>query len=367
LRRIEFVLFFAFIFDGFGVPFLPVSVPGAELAAMALVVVGLFRPPARQLTQYGWYVPFWVVLLAYLVFESWVNEVDWVRRAVRLAVMVLLSLQLATGRLDVWSGLRGLLTGLAVNAVLFYLRLAPDGYNGVLTGFLGDKNVAGLFYALVPLLALPFIKQARWRFALIAFAGVTVFLTGSRTSIAALAVAGVWALIVRRLPLIFQIPMFAALFSGVQYLEANFAQAWIYSDRAGSDLLRSRIEEAAWQKAELAPPYGLGLGQATVDLEGKAWFFHNSFLALYVEGGWVLLLAVSGLLVVLGLPLLKARSLRPHIALEAGAIVVLFCAAKLGEVLLALPAFLLLGGIMAFGLERRRQRSRSTQSAEVMA
>jgi hypothetical protein len=355
LRSTEFVLFFLLIFDGVGIPVLPVPVPLAELAAIALVAIGVFRAPTRPLTRYRWYAPFWLTLLTYLVLESWINEVDWMRRLVRLAAMVTLSLQLATGRLDARSGLPGLLLGLAVNAALFYLRLAPDGYNGLLTGFLGDKNVAGLYYALVPLLALPFVKRTRGRFALLAFAGVTVFLTGSRTSIAALAAASLWVLLGRRLPLPLHLPMFVALYAGVQYLEANFAQAWIYSDRTGTDLLRSRIEEASWQKADSAPPYGLGLGEATVHLEGRSWFFHNSFLGLYVEGGWILLIAVTGLIAVVALPLLRSPSSRPPAALEAAAIVLLFCGAKLGEVLLALPAFLLMGCVMANVLEQKRK------------
>lgn len=355
LRGTEFVLFFLLIFDGFAIPVLPIPVPLAELAAVALVAIGLFRTPSRALTRYRWYVPFWVILLTYLVLESWINEVDWMRRSVRLVVMVTLSLQLATGRLDVRSGLPGLLVGLAVNVALFYLRLAPDSYNGLLTGFLGDKNVAGLFYALVPLLALPLARRPVSRFALMAFAGVTVFLTGSRTSIAALAAASLWVLVGRRLPLILHLPMFVALYGGVQYLEANFAHAWIYSDRTGTDLLRSRIEEASWQKAESAPPYGLGLGEATVQLEGRSWFFHNSFLGLYVEGGWFLLFAVTGLIVVVALPLFMGPSGRPPAALEAASIVLLFCGAKLGEVLLALPAFLLMGCVMANGVQQKRK------------
>jgi hypothetical protein len=364
LRGVEFSLFFLLIFDGFGVPVLPVSVPLSELAAVALVAVGIFRSPSRSLTRYGWYVPFWMILLAYCVTESWVNEVDWFRRTVRLVVMVVLSLQIATGRLDVWSGLRGLIAGLAVNVMLFYLRLAPDSYGGLLTGFLGDKNVAGLFYATVPLLALPWVSRTRWRVGLLIFAGVTVFLTGSRTSIAALAAAALWVLVRRRLPLPFHVPMFAALYGGIQYLEANFAHAWIFSDRTGTDLLRSRIDEASWQKAEAAPPYGLGLGEATVYLDGRSWFFHNSFLGLYVEGGWILLLAVTGVLVAAALPLLRATHLRPPIALEAAAIVLLFCASRLGEVLLALPAFLLLGCVMAIGLQRGLGSRKYEKAAE---
>jgi hypothetical protein len=366
LRGVEFSLFFLLIFDGLGVPVLPVSVPLSELAAVALVAVGIFRSPARPLTRYGWYIPFWAILLAYCVIESWVNEVDWFRRTVRLVAMVVLSLQIATGRLDVWSGLRGLLAGLAVNVLLFYLRLAPDSYGGLLTGFLGDKNVAGLFYATVPLLALPCVSRARWRVALLVFAGVTVFLTGSRTSIAALAAGSLWVLVRRRLPLPFHLPMFAALYAGLQYLEANFAHAWIFSDRTGTDLLRSRIDEASWQKAEGAPPYGLGLGEATVYLDGRSWFFHNSFLGLYVEGGWVLLVAVTGVLIAVALPLLRATHMRPPIALEAAAIALLFCASRLGEVLLALPVFLLLGCVMAIGLQRGLAPPKCEKAAEAV-
>ncbi|MDQ4501907.1 hypothetical protein [Sinomonas sp. ASV322] len=345
VRLLQAALFAFFVFDGYAVPGLPVPIPGADLAAIVLVALGAFRVRERFLGPTAWYVPLWVLLVAYLALESWVNEVDWFRRAVRLGIMVVLSVQLGTGRLDLRSGLLGLLTGLGANAVLFYLRLAPDTYSGVLTGFLGDKNVAGLYYALVPLLALPFIRSRRRRVGLLVFASGLTYLTGSRTSIAALALAGLWVLLRKRLPTILHVPVLGGLYLADRYAEENFANA-LFSDREGSDLLRSRIGEAASEKAASAPPYGLGLGQATVEMDNRSWFFHDSFLALYVEGGWVALLVVVGLFAVLGLPLFTAPSRRPHLAFEAGTVVVMTCASKLGEVFLSLPAFLLLGCLL---------------------
>src|SRR5699024_8006379 len=96
----------------------------------------------------------------------------------------------------------GLATGMILNAIAFYLGLAPDNYGGVLSGFFMDKNVAGMAYAIVGVLVLAVVDRRWVKVALVLVFAAMVWLTGSRTSIAAM-VAGVgWILIAPRLPVI---------------------------------------------------------------------------------------------------------------------------------------------------------------------
>lgn len=67
--------------------------------------------------------------------------------------------------------------------------LVPAPYGSFLTVVLADKNVAGLYYAAMPVLALALVRTRRWKLILLVAAAVCVFLTGSRTSMAGFACA----------------------------------------------------------------------------------------------------------------------------------------------------------------------------------
>ncbi|MDK6269431.1 hypothetical protein QP113_08195, partial [Lactobacillus mulieris] len=70
-----------------------------------------------------------------------------------------------------------------------------DAYGGYLTGFLGDKNVSGLFYALLPVLLVATMQRMGPKLLVLGAGSVLTFLTGSRTSMAALLCAVVWILV----------------------------------------------------------------------------------------------------------------------------------------------------------------------------
>lgn len=355
LRRTEAILFGMFVYDGFGVPGLPVVIPGSDLAAIALVGVSVFRRPQRDLGASAWLIPFAVTLLGYLAFGSMYNDVDWLRRLLRIGIMFALVLSLVSGRIDLSSGLKGLGVALIINAALFYSGVAPNNYGGALTGFLGDKNVAGLYYCLIPLLILASIKKTSLQLLCVSLGALAVFLTGSRTALAAYAFALIWMALSRRIASIFRLLLAVTLGYALRYLEDNFAQAWIFTDREGSDLLRGWIEQATLEKVELVPWYGLGLSESYVNIGERTWFFHDSYLALYVEGGWIMLVAVVGIYVWIGLsPGLGSRRTNQIIIIEAATISLLVCASKLGEVFLSLPGFLLI----AYALSSQMPHSR---------
>jgi hypothetical protein len=324
------------------------SVPTGQIAVIALICLALNRRPTRSLRTVQWFPVATVALLCFLVTESWFNGADFGRRLTNITVLLVMAGFLATGRIDVGSALKGLLVAAGMNVVLFLAGVAPDDYSGKLTGFLQDKNASGLFYAVVPLLATMLVRRPWHRVALLALGGACLVATDSRTSMAAYVAAIVWLVVAPRLRRGARVGLGFALAAGFNWANANLSDVGRYaSDRAGSDALRSRIDAAASFKAAGAPWYGRGLGQAVVELEGGEWFFHNSYDALRVEGGVVMLVVVIAIYVYgsLGLSRRDAGLLdRDGVAVSAAALVVLCCATRLGEVFLA-PISLVVVGI----------------------
>ncbi len=326
-------------------PGLPSAIPPGDLFGIVLVVLALFRRPTHRLGTVSWLIPVSMALLGYLVVVSMVNDVSWTRRAVRLTILVVLSFQVGTGRIDIRSGLRGLAFFLVANGVLFVAGVAPNNYGGNLTGWLDDKNRAGMVIGVDGLLAACLAFRRRWILPAIALTALGVWLTGSRTTLAGFGLALVWMLV--RPSLHGLVTKVAVVVPGIwilNYIEVNFARAGEFASRVGSDALRERIAEAVATKLALTPWYGGGLGTASVEMDGATWFFHSSYDGLRQEGGWVLLVLVTAVTVWLGLrPMKREVTGFDQLAVEAATIVQLVCAWKLGEVFLSTSSFILLG------------------------
>jgi hypothetical protein len=322
----------------------PAQLPLSDLAALALIALAAFRRPRRSLRPVNWYVYIVVFLLAYLAVVALVNDVDPVRRLVRFAILMVLAGFIASARIDIRSVMIGVGAGLIANTALFYAGLAPDNYGGLLTGFLEDKNRAGLYFAVLPLLMIAFVRPTWAKIVILVAGAAGLVLTDSRTSMAAFAAAVVWILLSTRIGAALRVVLALAIFLAFSWVEDNLAEVGQYAARAGSDALRSRIDSAALIKVSHAPWYGLGVGEGEVTVAGGQWFFHNSYLVLLVEGGWIMLLCVVALFVIVGFRV-GARSPRgaDDVAVEAATVAILLCATRLGEVFFTLPAFLLLG------------------------
>ncbi|MGG5259389.1 hypothetical protein [Phycicoccus avicenniae] len=332
----------------------PPGVPGflslGLVAVAGLLGLALLRPPGRPLAggALGWLGPALVLLVGYLVLVSISSPDDsingWTRRAFRLTMVLALLLALVSGRVHWPSVVRGAALGLLANAVLFVAGVAPSPYGEYLSGFLLDKNQAGLAYALVTLLYLGLVEDRRRQVLVVLIGGGLVWLTGSRTSLAALACGLAWVLLRPRFGPGGRVALVAALAAGVQLLENNFARAGVFASRDGSDAFRARIDEASQAKLAASPPQGLGLGESWVFIGDRQYLFHNSYWAALVEGGWVLLAAFV-LLVVVAVGLWRRGPTDPAwVAAEAANIAVLVCALRLGEVFGATAATLALAG-----------------------
>lgn len=341
---IDALLFALFVGDGVLIPGVPLSIPTPEVAMIILIAFSILRSPRILNLRMGGYALGLTLLLLFLFLGSEFNGVDWTRRLVRIALLGIFVWIIASGRVDIRSGLLGLLTGLVLNIPLYYAGIAPDYYPGFLTGFLGDKNVAGLYYSLIPILMLLIAKKRWQRFALVAFAIAATFLTGSRTSLGALACALIWLVLARKFGPILRAVLAVALINLLGFVEERFSQVWIFEDRTGTDALRARIDAASLEKLNAAPWYGDGLGTATVHMEDRFFFFHNAYWGLIVEGGWLFLGLVLFAFIWIGLNPLRGRARSKYsIYIEASVIILLTCATRLGEVFITVPAAIVLG------------------------
>ena len=227
-----------------------------------------------------------------------------------------------------------------------FTPLRSSGYEGYLVGFLGDKNVAGMVYAIIGIVVLGILRSSGSRAVAALLFGAALFATGSRTSMMAFAAGVVWIVMRNRLGLIFRLCVALIGWIGIRYVEENFAEAGVFATRSGTDWFRDVIDVATIAKEQASPWYGSGLGTAWVMvLDDRRVFFHDSYAALRVEGGIPLLVAVVGLFVVVVWGVLDQRIKisDEQRVVEGAVIAILVCAWKLGEVFFAAPAFIVIG------------------------
>lgn len=347
LKLPEFVLF-ALMFANV------VPIPGghsSEVFLGMLVALALFRRPRFDLGTWGLLVPVFVLALTtiglislFAPFEAGAS--DWRLRLVRIAVVSVMIFVVASGRIDLRSGIAGVAAVCVVNVPLFYAGLVSNEYGGYLTGVFGDKNFAGVVYATFGILSMSLVRRVPHRVLIYLLFAAPLWLTGSRTAVAAYLLAGVWVLVGRRLNLVGKVALGFCTVWAVELTSEDYSRIGVFSDRLGSDRLRARIDEASRIKVDESGFFGRGLGNAFVTINDRPWFFHNSYWSALVEGGWPWVVFVVGVTVLVLLrPFRRARSFPEMAALGAG-IVMLVTAGRLGEVFYTLPW----GVAIAFGL-----------------
>ncbi|MGY5765686.1 ABC transporter permease [Brachybacterium sp. DNPG3] len=344
----ELVLFACLIFEDalFGLP-----LPFNQVAMALIIVLGMTRSPCVALGRLQLIVPVLAIGLFYIAMISMFADPselasDWSRRFIRLALTGVFILVVAAGRIDLRSALAGTAIGLYANAIAFYAGVAPDGYGGVLSGFLIDKNVAGMTYAIFGILVLLAAERPSVKAAIVLSMGGLVWLTGSRTSISAFVAAVLWIIFAPRIGAVGRWVMGVLIVVTVDLLAEDFSRIGIFSDREGSDLLRSRINAATQIKVSETGFFGQGLGEAYIVFEDnptKIWYFHNSFSSALVEGGWPWLLLLLGITIVVALRPFGENLDKREVIVQAATITTLICAWKLGEVLFTLQWGLLIG------------------------
>ncbi len=287
---------------------------------------------------------------------------DWTRRLLRLVAATVLIWTIAAGRLHIRSIVLGYSTAILFNAVGYFAGFAPStGYVGYLTGWLGDKNFSGLVYCLFGLLILSFARnKIEVIGAIVVFSGL-LWATGSRTSIAAYAAGLIWIVIAHRLKTFGRIALGVALYWLIDILTSDYAHSGAFADRAGTDALRSLIDQASEIKVQASGFFGQGLGEAYVYLAhtgSKTWFFHNSYWSALVEGGWpwmILVVAITLLIIVNVFSGKKTLPAKFYVVQGAG-IAIMICASRLGEVFYTWPWAIACGLALRVLLIEREQR-----------
>ena len=312
------------------VPFLG-DLPINTIATACLVVLGFTHRPIRRLNR-----PLLTVVGALLV--GWLlvvtvvtSQLSQMRRMGTIVLLFCIVWVISTGRIDLRSVSRGTMAGLLLWLGVGVVLLPVSDYAGRLTGVMGDPNGVGSVLLALGLASLQWYRPGRTRLLLLALLSFGVMLTWSRTSIFALGIAVVWALVGRHLGRILMV--IAAVGSYFLYRFATTlmeARGW-FVDREGSDELRDRVAQATHALIEGSGWSGFGLGSAQVDLgDGLIMWFHNSYDAIRAEGGLIAigLLALLLALLFLGIHLVP-RDSRPTWA-EAAVIAGLICAINIG-------------------------------------
>jgi O-antigen ligase len=322
------------------------GIPVNELAMAALVGLCVVRPARGGARLHGPVVLLLGALLALLTYSGVSNDVDWTRRVGHVAVLAGLVWAFGTGRVSLRSAALGLAAGLVGVIGLALAGIGGDTYPGRLTGYLGDPNAGAFFIAVLGVLAVLF-SDDRWkvRLALAVPLLAGLVLCFSRTGLLAGAFALLWVLAGRRLGAAGGAAVSAVLVWLVDNIPDDLVLYGPFSNRSGSDALRERIIAQEQVELAAAPWYGNGPGTARVDVRGLEFFFHNSYLAVRQEGGWIALLLVLGLMAFAFLRL--SRHSRAGDLAAAGAQAALIgtavMAITLGEVLLDTPMAIAVG------------------------
>lgn len=337
IRIPEFLLFFLLFFY-------PIFDFDSTLVGNTLLLVisvyALTRKPTRTLGSYRNLLFLIPPALLYIAVVSMVSEhtsiaYDWQNRFIRIGSVLLFVFVASVGRIDLRSGVLGFLAAAFLNVPLFYAGLTSDAYSGALTGIFFDKNVAGLAYALAAVLTLIVVDNRFIKYALFAVFLVALWQTGSRTSMGAVAGAAIWYLLSPRLNnVVGKLLILGFIYWGIGYLTQEFSQSGVFEDRVGSDALRERIDEASQTKLDHAGIWGMGLGEAVVELQDRAWSFHNSYWSALVEGGYPWLAFVLILTFVVMIPFWKRADNGMQVLAEGLGVVVLVTSIRLGEVFL---------------------------------
>jgi hypothetical protein len=215
-----------------------------DASAFALIVLSLSANPKFSSRVNTTFATASTLVMIFLCAETFANDQSFVKRAARITIMLILAGFIGSGRIDPVALVRGMGIGVTLNTLLYYLHVTPDPYPGCLTGFLWDKNVAGLYYSVITVLWMAMVRYDWQRLLILLIGVVEIYLTLSRTSLVGLAFGLLWLLVSRRSGIMLKIAFAGAVYFAYGFLQDRFQHIGIFADRIGSDLLRMRIDAA---------------------------------------------------------------------------------------------------------------------------
>lgn len=224
---VDFLIGISLTFVGYNVTG---TVPGGLITAVIIVFVGMWRPAVVRVRWGGVLFLIMIAILAFLAVESQHNHMRWVQRDTKFFLILAAATIIASGRINVRSVTIGAMVGELINVPAFYLHLTPNDYPPYLTGFFLDKNVAGLYYALWGCLGLNVLPR-RWRKWWILLTFGLLFLTGSRTSMAAYAAGLAWMQLRPRTGVTVRAAIAVVGYYVLSYLINNLSHASAFGNR----------------------------------------------------------------------------------------------------------------------------------------
>ena len=318
------------------------GVPVADISAILLSIMAFGRKP-----KVGWQPAFGYRMLLFAI-PAWTlitGIYNYQLPFTRMGHIVAWALVIAastSGRLN----MRALVGSIGVSQVIAtaygIITLPQSTYPGRMIGMFGDPNTAGLHLLVLGLVYAGIAQRNRKYFIVLAISLVGIFLTFSRTTWLGLGLALAWVFIPKRFNVWFKALLLFGVYKAVIGYANDVKNEGSFSDRAGSDHLRSLIAPLEEELVAAKPLMGHGPGTLTVRLEANEFFFHSSYLLLRAEGGWIMFYLMLTLLVLTIIKVSHPLSTLPNRYLEAAPIAILVCAANLGNVFLSYPACLAL-------------------------
>lgn len=342
------------LFIGLALPFWrAVAIPGIPneiLIFVGLIGLGAFIRPTRYIRHLQWIMLAYGLMLVHVIAVSLIHGQPWLQRSFRMALLFGFMVMLAEGRFHWKSMLTGMVISMVlINAPAYYLGLTADYYPPYLTGFVGDKNVAGMYYALLAVAGLCLYRYAWQRVAHFLVVGVLLWLTGSRTAIMGALLGAGWFMLRTRTGVWIRLALTAVTIRFLIWFEDRFARVGVFEDRHGTDWLRDQIDAAAAVMVNNTAWYGRGLNTAWVSIPNFPHMsFHDSYAVMRIEGGYPMMAIMLGIIVLGGLGILSTKRELSHsqLALTGALVVTLVCAWKLGEVFFTAPVFFMLAGAL---------------------
>ncbi|MDO4919670.1 O-antigen ligase family protein [Kocuria sp.] len=364
------LLFAAAVCEGVDVP--GTGLPLSSLALVPLVLVSLFFPataPARP----PWFPVLVVAVPVWLGVASLLHGDLDTRRIGSIALWAAVALVLSSGRIPLFMVARGLALGITVAGLYAMATIGSSAYEGRVTGWFGDPNTAGLFLLTMLLLSIPYLPSAKTTVVVVLVGLAATVLTLSRTTLLAAGIAALWMVLGGKLNRVFGVLGVAGVVLWILRLPDSTATIGPFHDREGSDALRERITAEEEHMVTQSPWAGHGAGTARVDVDGMTFFFHNSYLAIRAEAGWIGLALLVGLFAATFVALVALPTARRSVWLEGSLVSVAVCATNLGEVFLAIPGTLVLGfaghhlAVQYAELRREREQERLDRWARRLA
>jgi O-antigen ligase len=271
------------------------------------------------------------------------------KRLGHMALFCGIYLAIAAGLFPLRSIQKGLLVGVSIASVfgIIYLAagIAPKGYTGRLTGlFFGDPNPAALMILALGMVSIQIIPPGGRRISVIALLSVPFLLTQSRGALIGLGFCVAWWFLGRRLRPGAGLALLGITVAIVSVLKEAVQNIGLFSSRSGSDILRGEILAKSFESARTNFWFGDGPGFNVLSVFSQNdFFFHNSYLGVISEGGIVSAIAIATLLVMTLIRMIALPVTLRNPWFEMALISILVIAFHLGEVLLDLPAAIVVG------------------------